>query len=178
MGERAVVIGEMALERITAMGAQPGEVYTTLSLALCQVGRADEALAMLLEVDMNNPYPRAVRALASAMTGLRDAAVEDADLVIDDPGSTYLDRVIADVAAAVVDLANDDRDAGTVRLQRSLATAHDAGDAVARAFAGSASARFIGQVDDHEIDYLGPGWRRILDGLPPNNPIVNKETST
>ena len=47
LGERAVVVGESALERISAMGADGTETTVTYALGLCQTGAAETALAVL-----------------------------------------------------------------------------------------------------------------------------------
>lgn len=169
-GERAVVIGELALERITAMGANSGEVRTTLALALCQVGRAEEALAMLLDLDISQPYPYAVRALAAALSRLTDDAVDDAESVLADPGATYLDRILADLAAASSEHRAGDTESAAERLTRARALAREAGDAVAVALTIRASLALVGEADGAHDDgafALEPGWQRVVDGLAP-----------
>ena len=95
LGDRALSISEHALDRSMAMGADGSESRITLALALCQVGRADEALAVLDVVENVTPYMLSVRALARAITGDPSGSIDDADLVAADAGASYLDRVIA-----------------------------------------------------------------------------------
>ncbi len=165
LGERSVVLAESALDRVTKMGADGGEMRVTLALGLCQVGRVDDALARLLEVDPYPPYAHAVRALASAMIGDSATAVADGDAVWAEPGSTYLDRVIADIAGAAAALRDDEPERAVERLLRAKKTADDAGDAVARALAGRAAAALVGDGDGDDLDNLGAGWRRVVDEL-------------
>jgi class 3 adenylate cyclase/tetratricopeptide (TPR) repeat protein len=165
LGERSVVIGESALERMTAMGADGGEVRVTLALALCQSGRAEDALTVLLDVQIAFPYAHAVRALASAMVGDGDTALGDAGAVSADPGSTYLDRVIADVAGSTAELRTGDRELAVERLHRARTTARDAGDEVARALADCAAATLVGEIEDGDHDHLGVGWHRVIEEL-------------
>ncbi len=164
LGERAVALGEVALARMLAMHAEGSEARMTLALGHCQVGDPDSALAILLEVDRDSPYLRAVRAIASAMTGMTSEVLVDADAVVDDPSSSYLDRVLADVAAGAA-LVSDDSDAGATRLARARRTATAAGDAAATALATSASIALIDGFESERIEHLGAGWKRVVTGL-------------
>ena len=164
LGARAVTLGEMALERMLTMHASGSEARVTLALGLCQVGDPDQALATLLEVDQPGPYSNAVTSVASAMAGIKVAAVEAADLVIGDDTSTYLDRVLADIAAASALLATDATVAGD-RLARARRTASDAGDAAAIALARSASRALVEDLEVGRVEHLGDGWKRVVAGL-------------
>lgn len=164
LGERAVALGETALTRMIAMHANGSEARTTLALGLCQVGDPDRALATLLEVEPPGPYARAVTALASAMAGIESDAIENADLVVDDPTSTYLDRVLADVAAAGV-LRAEAPDEAAARLERARLSASEAGDAAAIALSKSASQALIDGLDIGPVEHLGDGWKRVIAGL-------------
>ena len=165
LGERAVVLGETALEQITRMQAQDGEVRTTLALALCQTGRAEEALAMLLGVPVDSPYSMAVRALASALLGDGAAAIADGDAVWDDPGATYLDRVVAGLAAAAGRRSLGDHESAAGRLAQVRRVAEEAGDQVAISLAHRGSASLDGFPPDPAHDPLESGWQRVLQDL-------------
>jgi len=82
--------------------------------------------------------------------------------VWDEGGSTYLDRVIADVAAATAFASTGDVEAARCRLERARATALDAGDVVARELAVSVTAAIEGEPSPPDADHLGPGWRRVV----------------
>jgi class 3 adenylate cyclase/tetratricopeptide (TPR) repeat protein len=79
LGERAVVVGEAAVIQTEAMEADGSEARVTLALAHCQTGDAETALAVLYDVGLERPYPRAVHAVASSMVGDDAAAIADAD---------------------------------------------------------------------------------------------------
>ena len=164
-GERAVVIGELALERITKMGADGTESRTTHALALCQVGRPEEALTALLENGSANPYGLAVHAIAAAMTGDYTSPVDDADAVWEEPGSSYLDRVLADVAAAAALIRRGDGPEALEYIERARRTANHADDVVAKAFVSCSSATLIEDEPHGAIDHLGPGWHSVIEGF-------------
>jgi class 3 adenylate cyclase/tetratricopeptide (TPR) repeat protein len=164
LGARAVALSEVALSRMLAMHADGSEARITLALGLCQVGDHDRALATLLEVRSSSPYARAVTALASAMAGMSDDALAAAQLVIDDETSTYLDRVLADIAAGAGLLVDDHDEAGE-RLEAAHQTAVHAGDAAAIALAGAVKAEFLSDGSSRAIQHLGDGWRRVVIGL-------------
>jgi len=168
-----VVLGETALEQITRMRAQDGEVRTTLALALCQTGRADEALAMLLGVPAGSPYSMAVRALASALVGDGAAAIADGEAVWDDPVATYLDRVIAGLAAAAGRRSLGEHEATAGRLAEVRRVAEEAGDQVAISLAHRGSASLDGFPPDPAHDPLEPGWQRVLQDLVRPSAVVS-----
>jgi class 3 adenylate cyclase/tetratricopeptide (TPR) repeat protein len=164
LGTRAVSLGEVAVERMVAMHADGSEARITLALGLCQIGDPDQALATLLDVREPGPYARAVSAIASVMAGMLDQGLVDADLVINDESSTYLDRVLADVAGGAA-LMFGDSIAGQKRLARSRQTALDAGDAAAIALAVSASVGLGADFEATRVEHLGDGWKTVIVGL-------------
>ena len=99
LGARAVALSEVALSRMLAMHADGSEARITLALGLCQVGDSDRALATLLEIREPAPYSQAVTAVAAAMSGMADKALEESDLAVEDDTLTYLDRLLANIAA-------------------------------------------------------------------------------
>ncbi len=163
LGERAVVIAELALERGLAMGSEVSESRVTLALALCQARRPDDALGYLHEVDRTSAYAASVSALALAMVGDASGAIESAAL-IDEASSTYLDRVVANIAAAAGEIMSGEPDAARERLVRADVTAREAGDVVARSLVTAASQALIEQTEI-EAGHLGPGWRRAISAL-------------
>jgi len=174
LGERSLIIGELALERIQETGSDGSEVRTALALALCQAGRADDALAQLFDANADNPYTRSVRALASALIGDARGSIVDADSVASDPGATYLDRVVADVAASMAEMGTGDAEAAAVRLDRAVEIAEGAGDAVAVALAHATRARLLGETDSWS-GLLRAGWQRVLDDLVAIHNVVPME---
>ena len=165
LGERAVALSEVALTRIRAMHADGSEACVTLALGLCQVGDHDRALAALLEVRRPGPYSRAVTAVASAMAGMTEESLVEADLVARDETATYLDRVLADVAAGAA-LSVDGPTAGHERLFRAHSTAALAGDAAAIALTRAALVEFGAEhAGSGAQQHLGDGWKRVVAGL-------------
>jgi class 3 adenylate cyclase/tetratricopeptide (TPR) repeat protein len=165
IGERSVTIAESAVDRLAAMGAEAAESRVTLALALCQAGRADEALALLDGHDLGWPYAASVAALAAALTGDGEGALAAARTVDEVPGATYLDRLYASVAAATAELVAGNREEGEEWLLRADVIARESGDVVARAIATAARRRLADGLPVDDVDHLGPGWRRVLDGL-------------
>jgi class 3 adenylate cyclase/tetratricopeptide (TPR) repeat protein len=165
LGQRALGISQQALDRSMAMGADGSESRITLALALCQVGRADDALAVLEEVTDVSPYLLSVRALARTITGDAAGAIEDADGVWVDPGSSYLDRVFAGTAAAAAQLQLRDRGAAVACFDRAKAIADDSGDVIARELVALTRSVVLEQRHHHELGHLGAGWKVVADSL-------------
>ena len=169
LGDRALTISEQAVERSKAMGADGTESRITLALALCQVGRADEALAVLLEVNIESPYLFAVRALARAITVDSAGAIDDAAQVAADVGASYLDRVIADMAGGVAQLQLGRRELAMEHFEHAHATANEAGDVVARelvALTRSAVSSEVAVEATHvDSGHLGAGWKVVANSL-------------
>ena len=95
---------------------------------------------------------------------MTDDALIEADLVVSDETSTYLDRVLADIAAGAA-LMPSDPDAGRARLDRARTCATAAGDAAAIALATAASAELGSDVEIRAVQHLGEGWKRVVFGL-------------
>jgi len=165
MGDRALIISRQALDRSLAMGADASESRITLGLALCQVGRADEALTALDDIDTPSPYFSSVRALARAITADPTGAIDDGERVRADGGATYLDRAIADSAAGAAQMQLGEVDLAVECFDRARATAADAGDVVARELV--ALLRSVVLSDDAYTDagHLGPGWKVVAQSL-------------
>ncbi len=165
LGDRGLSISERALDRSVAMGADGTESRITLALALCQVGRGDEALAMLDVADNLTPYLASVRALARAVTADPSGSIDDADLVDADAGSSYLDRVIAGIAAGAAAAQIGAHDDAVDRFDRASATALDAGDVVARELVGLTRSVVLREGSPHEVGHLGSGWKTVAAAL-------------
>ena len=158
LGDRGLTISQQAVDRSVAMGADGSESRITLALALCQVGRADDAMAMLDQVETSTPYLLSVRALARAITADPSGAIEDAERVVADGGSSYLDRVIAGTAGAAAKLQLGQRVAAATDLEQAYATASEAGDVVARELVGLDA---FGHVARRPSSRAGPPRRRM-----------------
>jgi hypothetical protein len=165
LGKRGVVVGDLAVARTEAMGADGGEARTTLALALCQSGRVDDALAVLVGVDLDRPYTRAVNALASALSGAGAAAISDADAVAADPAATYLDRVLADIAAASAEFQCGHQAAAVERLTEARRIADRAGDVVAGGLVGGVEDMIVRGGISEDLYHLGAGWHQVIEAL-------------
>jgi class 3 adenylate cyclase/tetratricopeptide (TPR) repeat protein len=165
LGERGLTISQQALDRSIAMGADGSESRITLALALCQVGRADEALATLDDVELASPYLHAVRALARAITADPSGSIDDADLVAADGGASYLDRVIAGVSAGAAAMQLGSRDDANTRFEQARSTASVAGDVVAFELAGLTRTLVLREDPYHDAGHLRAGWRTVAESL-------------
>ncbi len=168
LGERAVVMGERAVERMSLMGANAAETSVTYALALCQTGRAEEALAICEQIEVTFPYAHAVRALAAAMCGDDVLPIADAAAVWSVEGSSYLDRAIADVAAAAAEVRTGDLLGAETRLLRTAELVRSVGDVTAIGLVGHVQAALLPAASD-EFRFapgdLRPGWHRVVAGL-------------
>jgi tetratricopeptide (TPR) repeat protein len=165
LGDRALSISEHALDRSLAMGADGAESRITLALALCQVGRADEALAVLDVVENATPYLLSVRALARAITGDPSGSIDDADLVAADAGASYLDRVIAGMSAGAAAMHLGQRDDAVARFDDASSTARATGDVMARELVGLTRSVVLHEPSHQEAGHLGSGWRSVAASL-------------
>ena len=91
-----------------------------------------------------------------------------------DAGSTYLDRIYVDVAAAAAEFHLGDTVSAELRLARAQAVAKQAGDGIARSLVAHATAALLGQLDDAGFERVEAGWRCVIsglaDGIPPHVP--------
>jgi tetratricopeptide (TPR) repeat protein len=187
----AVAVGDpdIALEAIdrlkgvpldtTGLGAT--ERITANGLALLQLGRAPEAVGMLRPVSEGSAdvppstYAQSALALALAATGEDDEAVATAAEVVESQRSTYFDRLIAGIAAGLVE-ARRGNEASVARLSAIVETVDGLEDEVAQAIArlaeaaafetlGLPSAREAAHVAEARLAALGAsadGWRTAI----------------
>jgi hypothetical protein len=177
LGDRAVSIAELAVERTNMMGADGSESLITLALALCQVGRPEEALAILDGDVRESPYAASVEVLASAMIGDASRAIDMWSEVVERPATTYLDRVIGAVGASAADTMVGEHDRARERLVEAAIVAREAGDVVARALVASAMRAIVEHEPAGTGDHLGLGWVRVVEVLgavsvPPPTDVV------
>ena len=99
------------------------------------------------------------------MVGDDEAAIADADGVWADHGATYLDRILADIAAAAVEQRRGCSQAARQRLERAGATAGDTGDVVAAGIASCAADTLLEDGAHDEAFHIGPGWHRLIRGV-------------
>jgi ATP/maltotriose-dependent transcriptional regulator MalT len=130
----------------------------------------------LAESESETPYSQAVHAIAAAMTSDYTSPVEDSRAVWEDPGSSYLDRVLVDVAAAAALARRGDKKDSLEIIERARETAHEAQDVVAKAFVSCASSTLVEDEPHGAIDHLGSGWHRVIAGLTGVDPHAHLAT--
>ncbi len=176
VGEAAVLMGEQAVEQMSMMGANAAEPSTTWALALCQAGRPEEALVVFEQMEVDFPYACAVRALASAMCGLDEQALADSDAVTDFDGASYLDVIVAGLAAATVEVRESRPVAAEARLKKLAELAGSVGDQVAINLVAHLRATLWRIVEQGAVEQprdearfpggdLRVGWHQVIAGL-------------
>jgi len=163
---KALTLADRALEQRRQSGADESELLVMQSLAQCQSGRADEALATLEGLDVAGlPFGRSVQALARALTGDAGGAAEDSAAARKLHGPSYFDTTIAVLAGAGA--AAMDGDEPTVRqiLAELAELAEGVGDVMVLGLVRYARQRMTGDGDDRAAITLGEGWRIVVDDL-------------
>jgi tetratricopeptide (TPR) repeat protein len=165
LGDRGLSVSQQAVERSESMGADGSESRITLALALCQVGRSDEALAQLDAVTASTPYLWSVRALARALTADSLGSISDAERVAGDGGASYLDRVIAETAAAAARAQRDELELAHEHFDRALDAANEAGDIVASEVVLVVRAAAFDDAASSDAPHLGAGWKLVAENV-------------
>ena len=172
-GDDALVLAEQVLERNRAMGASNAEALVIRSIALCQLGRFDEALATIEDVDVDDfPFGRSARSLVRSLAGDVAGSLEDADAVEEVLGASYFDISLARVGGALAAHAAGELDGlpngeHSRRVEALTSIATSAGDAVFVGIARHLATRCEGVGPEATPpDIAGPelrdGWMRIL----------------
>lgn len=170
-GDDALVLADQVLERNRAMGASDAEAAVIRSIALCQLGRVDEALATIEDRDVDDfPFGRAARSLVRALAGDANGAFDDADEVERIAGASYFDVALARVAAVLAAQRAEPGEPGEHcrRVEALTSIAASASDAV---FVGIArhlaerceSAGPDAAPPDMALPALRDGWLRVVD---------------
>lgn len=172
VGDRAVVVAERAVALNEEMGANAAETRTTLGLALCQAGRSDDAIGSLLDVEAAGPYTNAVTGLAFALVGDPEASLERAGQVTGEAGASYLDQVIAAVAAVGALLGAGRRADAADRLAELRSLVTSIGDVVTVGLCDYVAAALLDDPSSAassavavSVLPLGAGWARVVDDL-------------
>jgi class 3 adenylate cyclase/tetratricopeptide (TPR) repeat protein len=163
-GPRAVELAGESVERMDVTGVDLDETRVVLALGLCLSDRADEALARLLDVDVERlPFALAARATAHAMVGDDQAALADADAVEDVEGASYFDRVLAGVVGSAAAARSGAPDAPQ-RATAVAALAEACGDVVMGALARVTALRIAGDVVA-DPPVLSNGWTCVAERI-------------
>jgi class 3 adenylate cyclase len=165
-GALAVQLARRAQQEAEIRGGGSYEPRVLQAVGLTQLGRADEALSVLEPIEAH-PFSQSAGALAYALTGDADAAIAHADAVIAAEGASYLDQVLAYVAAGSASARLGDMDRAALWLEAAVARALGVGDVVTIALATSASQTVLGVVHPaHDPSApLGAGWETVVQGL-------------
>ncbi len=171
-GARALALVDEALDRVEVMEGGSDEPLVVKAVALAQLGRLDQAIAVLAhlpEPTRSHPFARTAAALVAALDGRPDDALADATAVAAADGATYLDRCLAQVAAGAALVALGRPDEARHELGAAVEAAVGAGDVVACALACRAYDEVLGEPHPHgsgDEAVLGPGWRHVVTALP------------
>ena len=171
-GNDALLLADQVIERAHAVGAADAEATVLRTLALCQVGRIDEALAAADSITVEEfPFGRAARAVVRALSGDTAGALEDADAVELIHGASYFDVGLARVGGVLAVAVSDDADERRTRLDALSSIATSAGDVVFVGVAKQLAARWDGRPLEGAPDIATPplrdGWMRIIDASLP-----------
>ena len=124
---------------------------------------------MLDGVTVDSPYGHAVRAIAASMLGDNEQPIADAEAVLANGGSTYLDRVLANLGAAGAEVRSGAIAAAEHRLARTQELADETGDQVAIRLVAHACATLLPDVASGQYRFpdgdLRVGWHRVITGL-------------
>jgi len=168
----AVLLAEEAVERFVAIRANAGEAWIIKAMGLVQSGQIDaarEALAHVDEALVVHPFYYSTSAIVAAISHNFDASIAAAEEVAAATGHTYLDGVIASIAAGASAAATGDAEAGERWLEGAAAQAAATEDIVANAIALSAFEHVLGRqhpAGTAQVDSLGLGWRALIETLP------------
>jgi tetratricopeptide (TPR) repeat protein len=167
---------ERGLDTMESITTGTFEAIVVRVVAYAQLGRMDEALTALETIDpsaLQHPFAQVALALAHSLSGDPEAAIAAADMVAHTPGSTYLDRAIAAVAAAGAHSALGDRAGAQAVLREALAECLEVGDVVATTLLQRTHVHVLGvahESGDGDESALGQGWLTVVAALPALEP--------
>jgi class 3 adenylate cyclase/tetratricopeptide (TPR) repeat protein len=171
-GATAWEAAQRAIEVMTGQSAGAFEAHVLATIAATQLGEVDDALASFDCIDvvaLEHPFARVAAALVALATGDLARAANEAEIVFDALGSSYVDRAIAAVVAAGAPAAEGDPDAVREVLDRAIEENVRIGDLVMTAFLRAAHERVLGvphASGSSDPASLGAGWQRVVGLLP------------
>ncbi len=171
-GRAAVLHADEAIESTHEMGSNPGEPKVIRAMGLVQSGRYDEAHATLAEVDgamVAHPFAMSATSLVAVMEGNTAEAIAAARAVVGAPGHSYLDGVIAQIAAGAASAIDGDSAEARRWLDAAVAQSAATQDVIARALALAAYEHVLRCVHPNgpvDLATLAPGWRSVVENLP------------
>jgi len=171
-GADALLLADQVIARAHEVGAADAEATVLRTLALCQLGRIDEAVATVETLTVDEfPFGWAARAVVRALSGDTAGALEDADAVELINGASYFDLALARLGGVLAVAASDDAEERRKRLDALSSIATSAGDVVFVGIGKQLSARCDGRPLEGAPDIATPplrdGWMRIIDASLP-----------
>lgn len=171
-GKTTIALADEAIDRMNSVRADATESWIIRAAGLAQVGEYDEARTALAHVDATidgHPFAQSVLALVASLQGCGDEAIEAATAVSQAIGHTYLDGVVASIAAGASAGAAGDELVAREWLDHAVSLAVATQDKVATALALSAYSQVLDVAHPHgdgDVGVLGSGWRSVLGALP------------
>jgi tetratricopeptide (TPR) repeat protein len=164
----ALDISEQAIHRARQLGMNMSEPVVVLAMLQAQAGRADEALATITGLDehsLRQPFAAAVSALVHTVNHLPEQALQSTVAGVN--GASYLDHVIASVAAAGAHAQLGHLADAEAAANGAVASATSVGDVPATALATATYALVTGRRHTAHDDRatLGEGWANVLSML-------------
>jgi len=169
-GSVAVTLAEQALDEMGHNGGTALEPSVVLSIARMQVGDLDAAEAALDRVPAfgrQHPFVLAASALLASLARRPEEALDAAMHVARTSGATYLDHVLAHVAAAGAQAQAGSHALARLEAEAAVTRSLTVGDVVAIALSTAAFQRVTGHrhAAADEGTVLGDGWATVVDGL-------------
>jgi class 3 adenylate cyclase/tetratricopeptide (TPR) repeat protein len=167
-GQFAVQMARRATHEAEQRGGGSFEPRVVEAIGLMQSGRADEALTLVEPVEPH-PFAQSAAALAYALSGAAEPAIAQAERVAAADGASYLDQVVAYVAAGSASARIGEPDRAALWFEAATARALGVGDVVAIALATRTAHAVLGNTHPaHDPQaQLGLGWETVVAGLVP-----------
>lgn len=169
-GTTAAALAERALDELGHSGGatfEPTIILVVASLQSGDVERAEMVLDRVPAFAREQPFTLSAAALVHALARRSAEAVQEASKVTRAPGATYLDQVIAHVAAAGAQAQSGSHALARLEAEAAVARATEVGDVMAIALATAAFHRVTGHrhTAADEGTVLGDGWATVVDLL-------------
>ena len=171
-GAIAVDLAAKALAAMNELGmsgpaSATGEALLVMAVGQVQLGQVDDALvtiAGLGDGTGHHPFALAASAIVDAAAGRTAEALTLADAVAHADGATYLDQVLAYVAAAGAAARTGDEEHASLAAEAAVARAIGVGDVMAIGLATAMYEAVTGRVhpahDEHTV--IGDGWANVV----------------
>ena len=165
-----LTLADRAIESVQRAGGNALDPGLTRAMGLMQAGRIDEAEMQLDECGQHatgHPNYEATFALLRAVQGNGTSAIEHAERALGSAGATYLDQVIAYLAAAGGHATQGHHDQAVLTIEAAVAKAMFVGDVVTIALSAAAYERLTGtkHAASDGCAELSSGWTTVINQL-------------